>query len=130
MCIRDRAHGDFTPWNMFHANKGSKLHLFDWELSERLPALYDLFHFIFQTGILVKRQSFLEIKSTIDEILKRPKLQEFIRENSLDVEQAYQFYLLRNGSYYLNRYLTQKDLHIQAHWLLDYWLEAVSYDEI
>jgi len=118
-----QGHGDFTPWNMFLSQE--KLHLFDWELSERLPALYDLFHFVFQTGILVKKQTYSEIKTTIDEIVKQEAMQVFIQKNKIDVEQVYQFYLLRNCSYYLKRYVKQKDLHEQAHWLVDCWLEAM-----
>ena len=121
-----QAHGDFTPWNMFISSENSKLHLFDWELSERLPAFYDLFHFVFQTGVLVKKQSFSEIKTTIDEKLKQADLQQFIMTHNIDVEQAYRFYLLRNCSYYLKRYLSQKDLHMQAHWLVDCWLAAIE----
>ncbi len=103
-----------------------KLHLFDWELSERLPALYDLFHFVFQTGILVKKQSYSEIKATIDSILKKPDCQHLIKENNINVKKVYCFYLLRNCSYYLKRYLAQKDLHLQAHWLIDSWLDALE----
>lgn len=121
-----QAHGDFTPWNMFSSVDDTKLHLFDWELSERLPALYDLFHFVFQTGVLVKRQSYADIKTKIDNIIKQTEFQEFLKNNNIDVEQAYRFYLLRNCSYYLKRYLSQKDLHVQAHWLVDCWLEAFS----
>jgi len=121
-----QAHGDFTPWNMFIDSNNEKLHLFDWELSERLPALYDLFHFVFQTGVLVKKQSYNEIKATIDKILDQPNFQQFIKAYNIDVEQVYRFYLLHNCSYYLKRYLSQKDLHMQAHWLVDCWLEAVG----
>ena len=44
-------HGDFTPWNLL-CDRG-ELRAFDWEYSiEIAPALFDLVHFIVQTGII------------------------------------------------------------------------------
>ena len=57
------SHGDFTPWNMYLG--AQKLHLYDWELSCRLPLLYDLFHFEFQSAILIRHQSFPSIRKRI-----------------------------------------------------------------
>jgi hypothetical protein len=47
-------HRDFTPWNTFF--HGSKLYVFDWEYAkEGYPPLLDLFHFIIQDGIIVRK---------------------------------------------------------------------------
>jgi thymidylate kinase len=49
------AHGDFAPWNMLQANE--RIFLFDWEQADwEAPAGYDLFHFLVQTGSLLKRR--------------------------------------------------------------------------
>ncbi|WP_291730359.1 phosphotransferase [Leisingera sp. F5] len=42
------AHGDFTPWNC--AAAGSRLYVFDWELSARQPLGWDHLHFLLSTG--------------------------------------------------------------------------------
>lgn len=47
-------HRDFTPWNTFFHDE--KLYVFDWEYSRRdYPPLLDIFHFIIQDGILVRK---------------------------------------------------------------------------
>ncbi len=47
-------HGDFTPWNT--RVHGDKLTAFDWEFyKESAPALFDLFHFELQTGVLMRK---------------------------------------------------------------------------
>jgi thymidylate kinase len=49
------SHGDFVPWNALEVN--GRPFLFDWEYARRqwLPG-YDLFHFLFQTRLLLARQ--------------------------------------------------------------------------
>jgi thymidylate kinase len=47
-------HGDFAPWNM--KQNGKKLFIFDWEYaSEAGPPAWDLFHFRFETMLLLKK---------------------------------------------------------------------------
>ena len=118
------AHGDFTPWNMYPA--ADQLHLYDWELSERLPLLYDAFHFIFQSGILIERLSFAQIRERVMALKKEPAVQQMLAGQEVSFEWLYRFYLLRNVSYYLVKYIRQSPLHAQAHWLIDTWLEALE----
>ncbi len=48
-------HGDFTPWNM--VQRDGELFVFDWEYAEGLAPLgSDLFHFIVQNAVLVKKK--------------------------------------------------------------------------
>ncbi len=48
------SHGDFTPWNTRVQN--DKLIAFDWEFYKKsTPALFDLFHFELQTGVLMRK---------------------------------------------------------------------------
>jgi hypothetical protein len=122
------AHGDFTPWNLYLGP--GRLHVYDWELSERLPLLNDVFHFIFQTGVLVKKQPYPDIEPAIFSIKKNAQIQALLRGSDIDLEWLYLFYLLRNTSYYLLKYLRQQPLHQQAHWLVEAWdlalVEAVK----
>lgn len=47
-------HRDFTPWNTFLHN--DKIFVFDWEYARNdYPPLLDIFHFIVQDGIIVKK---------------------------------------------------------------------------
>lgn len=48
------SHGDFTPWNTrIHDDR---LVAFDWEFyGESTPALFDIFHYILQTGVLMQK---------------------------------------------------------------------------
>ena len=118
------AHGDLTPWNSYLTDKA--LHVYDWELAERLPLFYDAFHYIFQTSILVKRLPFRAIERQIEAFAKMSIVERMIGEFELNFKQVYQFYLLRNTAYYVRRYVSQPHLHTQAHWLVDTWLKALE----
>lgn len=116
------AHADFTPWNLYLSPR--KVHLYDWELAELLPLLYDAFHFIFQTGILLRRQPFAELKAEVEALRENEIVQSLLRTFDADFGSLYAFYLLNNVAYYLPRYLRQTPLHEQAHWLVNTWLQA------
>lgn len=118
------AHGDFTPWNMYLGPE--KLHVYDWELAERLPLLNDVFHFILQSGVLVKKQDYSEIHAAIFSTKKNQAVAELLKSGNTSFESLYSLYLLRNISYYLLKYLRQHPLHQQAHWLLTAWNLALE----
>jgi thiamine kinase-like enzyme len=118
------SHGDFTPWNMYAASK--KLHLYDWEMSERLPVLYDAIHFIFQSGILINRLPFSKINEQISALKSSSMAAGAVAGQPVDFNWLYHFYLLRNVSYYLRKYVQQQPLHEQAHWLLFTWMMALE----
>ncbi len=122
--ILSTTHGDLTPWNSYLSK--DKLHVYDWELAQKLPLFYDAFHYIFQTNILVKKESFGTIRQEIIDLKNHLIVQSILAEYKVDFEQAYQFYLLRNVSYYLSRYMQQPKLHEQAHWLVAIWLESIE----
>jgi len=100
--------------------------VYDWELATTLPLLYDAFHFIFQTSILVKRHSFPTIKKQIEKLQQQQIVQELINQYNISFEDAYRFYLSHTVSYYLNRYIRQPHLHEQVHWLIATWHEALN----
>lgn len=117
------SHGDFTPWNMYLAE--DRLCVYDWELASlHRPMLYDFFHFIFQTHILIKRSSFKVISEAVNEMKQHPAIRKLIGKYDIDFDLHYQLYLLFNCSYYIKLYVNQKRMHEQAHWLIDCWLEA------
>ena len=97
------AHGDFTPWNCYL--RRNTLHLYDWELSKKAaPALYDLFHFHFQTGIFLKNQSFEQILKNIFQSIQAPTIQNIIVRHNIDLTKHILLYLLRIVSYSIAKY--------------------------
>lgn len=118
------AHGDFTPWNTYLNQQN--IHTYDWELSEDLPILYDAFHYIFQSGVLIQKLSFTELQQQIDQLSQHSIVQSLLKEHNTNFEQCYQLYLLHVISYYLPRYILQDMLHEQANWLLKRWYESLS----
>jgi len=119
------AHGDFTPWNLYLGK--DKIHVFDWELCHReAPALFDLFHFVFQSEILINKGGLSNIKTRLDQLFNSPSLRQFVNKHNIDIQLHYKLYLLYNVSYYLNVYNQQTELHPQANWLINVWKEAIS----
>ena len=119
------AHGDFTPWNMYETT--DKIHVYDWEMScTDLPLLFDVFHYVFQSNILIKQANYKEIKTELEQIKKHPIVQQLLIKYDFDWSDHYEFYLLNMVTYYLPLYTQQKDLHLQAHWLIDVWADALS----
>ena len=119
------SHGDFTPWNMYSSN--SILHLFDWELSQsNIPLMFDLFHFTFQSEIMIKHAKYIEISNELNKLIQMKSTQKLIDRYSVDFNKNYMFYLVYNVAYYLTKYVKQKQVHEQVFWLMDVWEDAVN----
>jgi hypothetical protein len=119
------SHGDFTPWNMYTSN--STLYVFDWELSKKnMPLMTDLFHFIYQAGIMIKHKKYKNILSDLKIFLQMTAVKELVNSYDIDVNKNYTFYLVHNTVYYLDKYLKQKQLHGQALWQMDVWEESIN----
>lgn len=119
------SHGDFTPWNMYSSK--NVLHLFDWELSEdNTPLMFDFFHFIFQSEVMVKHSTYNGIYSECERFLKTNNVLKLSSDFNIDINKNYIFYLVCNISYYLSKYIKQKELHQQVFWLIDVWEDAVN----
>ncbi|PCI87009.1 MAG: hypothetical protein COB24_07450 [Hyphomicrobiales bacterium] len=119
------AHGDFTPWNMYH--KKNKLFLFDWELgSEATPVLFDYFHFIFQSEILMKQSAFTDIEASIRKMLKLKNVRNLIETKNINIQQQFMFYLISISSYYIEKYVNQAKLHSQSFDLIAVWETAIN----
>jgi thymidylate kinase len=121
-----RSHGDFTPWNVRRC--GDKLLMIDWEQSrDDMPALYDLFHFIYQNNILVKGRPFAAIRREIDDTLRRPEWEDFLLEHDIDPGEAEQQYLLSSISRYLQEYARQVRWYHKAPAMMQTWCEALGF---
>ena len=120
------SHGDFTPWNMYLSR--DRLGIYDWELASlHRPILFDLFHFIFQSHVLIKRSSFKTIADAVAAMRQHPSVRRLIGKYDIDFHLHYQLYLLINCSYYINLFIDQERLHKQVFWLIDIW-EAAFHD--
>lgn len=112
--------GDFTSWNCYVKN--DRLAVYDWELSStEKPKAFDFFHFIIQNGILIQKKNWKEIYAEIEE--KNKMTFQFSEEELL---KYLKFYLLTNTLSYLKLYSVQEEWHLQIHWLLKTWNEALN----
>lgn len=70
------SHGDFAPWNAYV--KDGRLFLYDWEgCNLRMPAGWDLFHFVFQTSVFLENKSAVEMYDS------------FFRKSHHDISKTY-----------------------------------------
>lgn len=124
-CPMSLTHGDFTPWNMY-VNE-HKLEVYDWEMmKDKAPALYDVFHFHFQKGLLIERKSVNRIFSEITESLQLKDLEAMLKVHNINVEMHLKLYLLDVVTSNLILFRKQKELSVQHKWLLDAWEEALK----
>lgn len=119
------SHGDFTPWNMYKNTK-NQLFIYDWELAKiNIPLFFDLFHFIFQSNILLSNSKFHVFKNELIEVKNDQTLKAFIDKNTINIDENYIFYIVYISSYYLDIYLQQENIHKQAIWQLECWHQAL-----
>ncbi len=119
------AHGDFTPWNLYA--QGDGLAVYDLEMARlQAPVLYDVFHFIFQTGVLVNRQGFEEIWHWASHQLQQQPWLPLLLAYQVDLRLHLLLYVLDTASHYLAQYAQQQHLHQQAQWLVQAWCAAVN----
>jgi len=119
------AHGDLTPWNMYINHE--KLYIYDWELSkETFPVIFDLFHYIFQSEVMINRSDYMHVKKEIERVLGLISTKQLIKKLDVDINVNFIFYLIYISSYYIDIYSEQKELHTQAFWLFEVWDDAVS----
>ncbi|MEM6805518.1 MAG: hypothetical protein AAF696_29245 [Bacteroidota bacterium] len=119
------AHGDFTPWNMYLSD--NYVHVYDWELAkENKPLLFDFFHFMYQSGVMLLRQNFSQLEREINRSLRLPHTKKIIKTYKLDIQLCHKLYLLSIISYYLRIYMDESQVHMQVHWLLDIWKQSLE----
>lgn len=116
-------HGDFTPWNVW-MNK-EELAVYDWELSRgSAPALYDLFHFHFQSGLFLHQESFEKTWWKIEESLESSGIQPLLQKHQIDTELHFRLYLLHKVSYQLACALSDRSQLEKIEAALPYWITA------
>lgn len=119
------SHGDFTPWNMYCDEH--RLYVYDWELSSNgIPMLFDLFHFVFQSQILIHKQSYAEIYKTIQLTMSQDVVKQLLDKYKIDAPLHLKLYLLFTISYYIRLYIEEKELLMQSHWMVDVWLDGLE----
>lgn len=126
-CLQDefiyscaRGHGDFTPWNVFVEEQS--LSIIDWELSRpQVPLFFDMFHFIFQSEVLIKQTEYDSVKKEISLALESPAAAQIQRQHTIDINKHFVSYLVFNISKYLSLYVRQEKPHEQIYWMLSVW---------
>jgi thymidylate kinase len=120
------AHGDLTPWNVMV--KEDRLHLVDLELGrQEMPLLFDLFHFVYQSNILIGNRGYKAIRAELDRLFARPAWQHWLSGLGVNVAEAERLYLFYIMTYYLELYHLQDRWHTQVRWLLRTWSEALDW---
>ena len=69
--------------------------------------------------------NYKQIKNELNRVLNSKEIRFCVSNYEIDLYKNYIFYLIKNISYYLEKYILQKDLHEQVFWLLEVWEEAV-----
>ncbi|RMG69159.1 MAG: hypothetical protein D6722_10900, partial [Bacteroidetes bacterium] len=82
------------------------------------PVGYDLFHFVLQSGVLVRRQSWPQIERQLLEAWEQLGLY-------LPHGPYLSLYLADHISRYLTHYVEQGILHPQSWWLIETWEAAL-----
>jgi thymidylate kinase len=120
------AHGDFTPWNMFVTE--TKISLIDWELaSDKMPCLFDAFHFIYQQSTLADRCGNAALQQKIQEAFTHPVAKEMIQQFGIDTAIHHRLYLLFTATKYLIAYSSQTEWQPQISWSIDSWHIAAGF---
>jgi thymidylate kinase len=118
------AHGDFTPWNLFKSK--SNLYVYDWEMMmPEAPLLYDAFHFIYQSELLVNRNGLIEIENEINSFCKQPDTASFIKRYKIDVDFNHHLYLLHVISKNIMLMSQQLNISEDQQLLLNSWKTAL-----
>jgi len=89
--------GDFTPWN--HYVSKNQLHIYDLECAQlQAPFLFDLFHYHFQSGIILNDYSFKTIYTTCLKSCELAEVRTIIERFGLDLEFYLKLYLMQVAS--------------------------------
>jgi thymidylate kinase len=118
------AHGDFTPWNTFVNNE--KIAIIDWEFAKiDMPLGFDFFHFHMQSGIMLHRKNWQQIRVDINAALT-PEMRTLLFKNeNADIDLYLKLYLLYHIKYHIDLYGVQQKWHDQVYWQIDTWSEAL-----
>lgn len=118
------AHGDFTPWNIYQ--KENKFYVYDWEMSiAGAPLLYDIFHFIYQSELLVNRSGLKGVQHELVDFFKQPYMIDFVERFSINVDAHHQLYLLHVISKNLMLISQQPSSSADQSILLNAWKKAL-----
>jgi thymidylate kinase len=102
--------------------------LIDWELYlPEAPACFDLFHYAYQSGILLGNKGFAHIRSTLNKFFRADAGSMLQIATKTELELLEQLYLVYNITYYLHLYAAQPQWHRQVQWLLATWNDALAY---
>jgi hypothetical protein len=91
-------HGDFAPWNIKVSCKDGTWSVLDWERGELIGfPTWDWFHYVIQTGILVRKLTTRDLVQCLEGLLVAPEFRTYLRLSGLEGSEkilaiAYLFY--------------------------------------
>ena len=107
--------------------RDDQLYIYDWEMcTEGIPVFFDIFHFVFQSEILLNQSDYRVIKKNIVSFIKEDRTISMVRLFNIDINQSYMFYLLFSVTKYLNLYVVQDAPHQQIYWMVAVWKKAMQ----
>ena len=107
--------------------KHDGLGIIDWELSvDQVPLFFDVFHFVFQSEVLLNRASYHSVKEEIYAALDCAAAKAIRASFNIDINLHFIFYLLFNITRYLNLYAKQETPHDQIYWMVSVWENAMD----
>ena len=119
------AHGDFAPWNMNISDQ--RLNLYDWEMAVfGAPLFYDLFHFVYQSEILVKRNNIETLARQINHLKQHKVLGELVNRYNVDLELNHKLYLLHAVSKNLALTARQSEWTPDQSLIMNAWTTMLS----
>lgn len=119
------AHGDFTPWNTATVNDA--MLAFDWEMAVfGAPLLYDMFHFIYQSEIMIKRNGVKGVEKHIQQLFDSDEFADFAGRFDIDLNLNHRLYLLHAISKNLMLFANQEVITEDQKLLIQGWKEMIA----
>ena len=121
-------HYDFKPWNIRIAKNSKNLFVFDWELAKtKWVPLWDLFHYIIQPAILVKKKKVHKIINELISPNQRYKTLIHYYMSSINLDSSFYknlllFYLCDVSSFYLEKQLMSNSRDFSE----DFYIETLG----
>lgn len=119
------AHNNFTAQHTFIRQE--RLFVHEWScVKNDYPMLYDVFQHIFYTQAVSANKDYMQIKQTLEDLRNTAWMQDFLKDNDLDLALYLRLYLLFQISEGLKRYTQRPHINPIPKQLIQVWHEALT----